>query len=66
MGMRLFRMGMRLGLCLAEKEGVVLFGWKRRAGEDHYAAQSGYAAAENVFEMLAQLLGDGGVRLSGQ
>ena len=40
--------------------------WRRRAGKDHHAAESGYAAAEILFEMLAQLLGDGGVRLTGQ
>ena len=40
--------------------------WRQRAGKDHHAAESGYAAAEILFEMLAQLLGDGGVRLTGQ
>ena len=40
--------------------------WRRRAGKDHHAAESGYAAAEILFEMLAQLLGDGRVRLTGR
>ena len=50
----------------AEKGGVSTPTGGRRVGEDHHAAERGYAAAEILFEMLAQLLGDGGVRLSGQ
>ena len=52
---------------IAEKGGVISYSyWRQRVGEDHHAAESRYAAAEILFEMLAQLLGDGGVRLSGQ
>ena len=55
----------RLYFDLAEKEGEYSIDGKGVQWR-HHAAQSGYAAAEIVFEMLAQLLGDGGVRLSGQ
>ena len=55
----------RLYFDLAEKEGEYSLAGKCVQGR-HHAAQSGYAAAEIVFEMLAQLLGDGGVRLGGQ